>query len=479
MSMTAEQSNFEIVWNNCLKIIKDNVNAQSFKTWFEPIKPVRLENKVLTIQVPSQFFYEWLEEHYVTLLQKTLKQVLGAGSKLEYNIIVENSQNPYIINLPTGQGKKVTNNEVSLPINFSNNIRNPFVIPGIKKLNIDSNLNPRYTFDNFIEGDCNRLARSAGFAIAQNPGGTAFNPLMVYGGVGLGKTHLVHAIGNMIKQHNKNKSVLYVFAEKFINQYIDACKNGNQNDFVNFYQQLDVLIIDDVHSFANKPKTQDIFFQIFNHLHQGGKQLILTCDRAPKDLKDVDERLLSRFKWGLSADLQMPDFETRIAILENKMYADGINMPREVVEYVAHHVDTNIRELEGALISLLAQSSLNKKEIDIDLAKQMMKNFVKNSTREISIEYIQKLVCDYFTVTIDSVKSKTRKREIVQARQIAMFFAKDLTKASLKTIGAHFGNRDHSTVIHACQTVNDLMDTDKKFKYDVEELTKRIKINTY
>lgn len=471
----------ETVWQNCLKLIKDNVNPQSFKTWFDPIKPIKLENKVLTIQVPSQFFYEWLEEHYVTLLRKTLKQELGPASRLEYNIIVENGSGgnkPYTINVPTNSAARAEQNEVGLPLNISTNIKNPFIIPGLKKINIDAQLNPNYTFENFIEGDCNRLARSAGFAVANKPGGTAFNPLMVFGGTGLGKTHLVHAIGNHIKQVNKNKVVLYVSAEKFMSQFIDSVKNNNNNDFVNFYQYLDVLVIDDVHFFAKKEKTQEIFFQIFNHLHQSGKQLILTSDRAPKDLKDMDERLLSRFKWGLSADLQVPDFETRVAILEHKMYTDGITLNREVVEYVAHSIDTNVRELEGALISLLAQASLNRKEIDLDLAKQILKNFVKNVSKEISIEYIQKLVCDYFGISIDMVKSKTRKREIVQARQISMYFAKDLTKSSLKTIGMHFGGRDHSTVIHACQTVNDLMETDKKFKLDVDELSKRIKINT-
>ncbi len=480
--MSGQQFNAESVWANCLKIIKDNLTPQSYKTWFEPIKPVKLENKVLTIQVPSQFFYEWLEEHYVSLLQKTLKQILGVGSKLEYSIIVENSstnQSPYTINVPTGSGKKVVTNEVNLPLNVTSNIKNPFIIPGLRKVPVDSQLNSKYTFDNFIEGECNRLARGAGWAVAHNPGGTAYNPLMIFGGVGLGKTHLVHAIGNLIKQVNKNKTVIYVSTERFVNQFVESVKANNQNDFINFYQSLDVLIIDDIHHLSQKTRTQEIFFTIFNHLHQSGKQIILTSDKAPKDIKDVDERLLSRFKWGLSADLTVPDFETRIAILENKAYESGLSLHREVVEYIAHNIDNNVREIEGALISLLAQSSLNRKEIDLDLAKQMMKNFVKNATREISIDYIQKLVCDFYNVSIDSVKSKTRKREIVQARQIAMYFAKDLTKASLKNIGTHFGNRDHSTVIHACQTVNDLIDTDKKFRHDVEELNKRIRINTY
>jgi chromosomal replication initiator protein len=380
--------------------------------------------------------------------------------------------------MPAVSNGKNDNIGVSLPMNLGGAIKNPFIIPGLRKVNIDSNLNPNYTFENFIEGDCNRLARSAGFAVASKPGGTAFNPLMIFGGVGLGKSHLAQAIGNQIKINNKQKVVLYVTAEKFMNQFVDSVKNTNTNDFVNFYNYVDVLLVDDVQFFAGRSKTQEIFFQIFNQIHQAGKQIILTCDRPPKDLKDMEERLLTRFKWGLQADLQIPDFETRIAILEQKMYNDGITLPREVVEYVAHNISSNIRELEGALISLLAQSSMNRKEIDLDLAKQMMKNFVKNSTREISIDFIQKLVCDFFSIPIDLVKSKTRKREVVQARQISMYFAKEMTKASLKNIGSHFGNRDHSTVIHACQTVNDLMETDKRFKGDVEELTKRIKIST-
>ncbi len=470
----------ESVWNSILKLIQDNVPAQSFKTWFEPIKPIKLDNKVLTIQVPSQFFYEWLEEHYVSLLKKTLKQELGIGARLEYNIIVENgtsTSSPYVVNIPGSSSSKADLQQSSVGINLNPSIKNPFIIPGIKKVNIESNLNPSLTFDNFIEGDCNRLARSAGIAVANKPGGTSFNPLMIFSETGLGKTHLVHAIGNMIKQNSKNKIVLYVPVEKFINQFVDAIRNNSNQDFINYYQQVDVLIVDDVQFLENKQKTQEIFFTIFNHLHQLGKQIILTSDRAPKDLKGMDERLLSRFKWGLSADLQTPDFETRLAILEHMMYNDGITLHREVVEYVSHNINTNVRELQGALVSLLAQASLNRKEVNLDLAKQILKNFVKNNTREISIEYIQKLVCDYFTIPVEQVKSKTRKREIVQARQISMFYAKDLTKSSLKTIGMHFGGRDHSTVIHACQTVNDLMETDKKFKSDIDEIGKRIKMN--
>ncbi|WP_291400950.1 chromosomal replication initiator protein DnaA [Daejeonella sp.] len=468
------------VWNNCLQIIKDNIPAQSFKTWFEPIKALRLEGNILTIQVPSLFFYEWLEEHYVGLLRKTVKKQLGEEGRLEYNIVVEKSSTsiPYTTNMPSnGNGAEGKNQSMPMPISLNKDIKNPFIIPGLKKLQVDPQLNQNYTFENFIEGDCNRLARSAGYAVAGKPGGTSFNPLMIYGAVGLGKTHLAQAIGNEIKRTLPDKLVLYVSCEKFTQQFVDALKNNNINDFVNFYQAMDVLIMDDVHNFAGKEKTQDIFFHIFNHLHQSGKQLIITSDKAPKDLSGLEERLLSRFKWGLSADLQIPDLETRMAILNKKMYSDGIELPTEVIEYVAHNIDNNVRELEGAMVSLLAQSTLNKKEIDLNLAKSMLKNFIKNSSKEISMEYIQSLVCEYFEVPIDMVKSKTRKREIVQARQISMYLAKLHTKTSLKSIGAFFGGRDHSTVIYACQTVDDLIDTDKKFKAYVADIQKKLKMS--
>ncbi|MCF8284878.1 MAG: chromosomal replication initiator protein DnaA [Sphingobacteriales bacterium] len=468
------------VWENCLKIIKDNVPAQSFKTWFEPIKALKLEGTVLTIQVPSLFFYEWLEEHYVNLLRKTIKHELGQEARLEYNIVVDNASSDrkaHTINIPASPNGELKNPSVPIPVTVPSSIRNPFVIPGLKKINIDSQLNSKYSFDNFVEGDCNRLARSAGFAVANKPGGTSFNPLMIYGPTGLGKTHLIHAIGGAIKDRFPDKQVLYVNAEKFTQQFVESMKNNTINDFKNFYQLIDVLIIDDVHNFAGKEKTQDIFFHIFNELHQTNKQIVLTSDKAPKDLIGVEDRLLSRFKWGLTADLQVPDFETRMAILYKKMQSDGIELPQDVVEYVAHNIDSNMRDLEGAMVSLLAHSTLNKKEIDLPLAKQMLKNFIKNSNKEISIEYIQKLVCEYFEVPVEMLKSQTRKREIVQARQISMYLAKGHTKSSLKSIGMHFGGRDHSTVIYACQTVEDLIDTDKKFRAYVADIQKKLKLS--
>lgn len=471
---------FQTVWANCLKIIKDNVNLQSFKTWFEPIEPVKLEDEVLTILVPSQFFYEWLEEHYVTLLRKTIKRELGNNARLEYRIVVENSSgnnSPFTIDYPNYNTGNNKNPEVAAPLVMGTSIKNPFVIPGLKKVNIESGLNANYNFDNFIEGDCNRLCRSAGYAVASKPGGTAFNPLVIYGATGLGKSHLAQSIGNEVKQNFPNKTVLYTNAERFTNQFIESLKNNSVNDFVHFYQLIDVLIIDDIHFFANKAKTQDIFFHIFNHLHQESKQIILTSDRPPRDLEGVEERLLSRFKWGLSADLQAPDFETRVAILEKKMYADGIELPKDVIEFVAYNITNNVRELEGALVSLLAQASLNKKQIDLDLAKKIVKNFVKNMSREVSIDFIQKAVCDYFEVPVDKLKEKTRKRQVVQARQLSMYLSKNFTKHSLKAIGKHFGGRDHSTVIHSCQAIQNLMDTDTKFKESVDDLQKKIQMS--
>ena len=413
------------VWDNCLKIIKDNVPSISFRTWFEPIVPLKLDNKILTIQVPSPFFYEYLEEQYIDILRKTLHKELGYDAKLEYSVVMENNiytnAKPYTVKFPTKNKTALSNKPVNVPLSSSDTatIKNPFIIPGIKKLNVDPRLNPDYSFNNFVEGECNRLARSAGYAVAENPGGTAFNPLLIYGDSGLGKTHLAQAIGILVKEKMPEKTVLYVNANKFQTQFVDAIRNNNKNDFLHFYQMIDVLVIDDVHEFAGKEKTQDVFFHIFNHLHQSGKQLILTSDKPPVELQGMEQRLLSRFKWGLSADLQSPDFETRIAILKHKTYKDGINISDNVIEYIATHITNNVRELEGALISLLAQSTLNRREITLDLAREMIDKLIKNTKKEISIDYIQKVVCNYFNIPVDMLQSRTRKREIVQARQVA------------------------------------------------------------
>ncbi len=473
MSVTANS-----VWSNCLVFINDNIQPQAFKTWFEPIKPVKLSDNALSIQVPSKFFYEWLEEHYVKLLKVALTKELGETAKLVYIIRMENTygnKEPFTEKIPSSNRGNMGSQEMDVPIKSKNpQLKNPFVIPGIRNIKIESQLNPNYNFDNFLEGDSNRLARSAGMAVANKPGGTSFNPLLIFGGVGLGKTHLAHAIGVEIKDKYPERTVLYISAEKFTQQYIESVKKNTRNDFIHFYQLIDVLIIDDVQFLSGKSGTQDVFFHIFNHLHQNGKQVILTSDKAPVDMQDIEQRLLSRFKWGLSAELQNPDYETRVSILKNKLYRDGVEMPEDIIDYVAKNIKTNVRELEGAVISLIAQSSFNKKEVTLELAQQVVEKFVKNTKREVSIEYIQKVVSDYFEMDVATLQSKTRKRHIVQARQLAMFFAKKLTKASLASIGSQIGKRDHATVLHACKTVDNLAETDKQFRKYIEDLRKKL-----
>ena len=470
MSKTAKS-----VWNNCLDFIKDNITSQAYKTWFEPIEAVKLTNNALSIQVPSKFFYEWLEEHYIKILKVALTKELGPTAKLVYVIRMENTygnKKPFTEKIPSANRGGMQSQEVDVPVKSKNpELKNPFVIPGIRNIKIESQLNPNYNFDNFLEGDSNRLA---GLAVANKPGGTSFNPLLVFGGVGLGKTHLVHSIGVDIKDKYPEKTVLYISAEKFSQQYIESVRKNNRNDFIHFYQIIDVLIVDDIQLFSGKAGTQDVFFHIFNHLHQNGKQVILTSDKAPVDMIDIEQRLLSRFKWGLSAELGAPDYDTRVAIIKDKLYRDGVEMPENIIEFLANNIKTNIRELEGAIISLIAHSSFNKKEITIELARKIVDNYVKHTKREVSIDYIQKVVSDYFQMDVETLQSKTRKRHIVQARQIAMFFAKKLTKASLASIGSQIGQRDHATVLHACKTVDNLSSTDRQFRKYVEDLDKKL-----
>lgn len=464
------------VWDNCLQTIKQNVKPRSFQTWFDPIKPVAIDNHSLTIQVPNRFFYEWLEEHYVGLLKMSLRKVLGEKARLEYQILSNAVSEiaPKGISQTNNHNSNKDYNPGSVD---TSNIKNPFVIPGIRKVKVEPRLIAEYTFDNFIEGDCNRLARSAGIAVAKSPGSTSFNPLFLYGNVGLGKTHLAHAIGNSVIENNPNLNVLYVSSEKFTNQIIQAIKNNAVNDLVNYYQLMDVLIVDDIQFLRNKQKTQEIFFHVFNQLHLNKKQLIFTSDRAPIDLNGMEERLISRFKWGLSADLQAPDLETRMAILESKMSEEGVELPQDVIEFISYNIQNNIRELEGVLISLIAQSSLNQRAIDLDLAKNVIKSFVKNLNKEITVEFIQELVAEYFSLDVEKLQGKTRKRQVVIARQLSMYLTKQMTDKSLKAIGNDFGGRDHSTVIHSCKTIQDLMETDGVFKDTVDELEKKIRMS--
>ncbi|MDZ7658902.1 chromosomal replication initiator protein DnaA [Fodinibius sp.] len=476
----------EAAWEQCLEIIKDNISYQKFKSWFEPIEPVKLEENTLTIQVPSQFWYEWLEEHYYGMLRSTLAKVLGDDGKLEYSVVLEKSDDNTdnrSVRLPqrpmppeNNQGQEIKGYSEYSP----GKIENPFVIPGIQKTKIDSNLNSSYVFDRYIEGDCNRLARSAAMAIAENPGSSSFNPFFIYGGTGLGKTHLIQSIGNKVKQeHGDELAVLYISSESFTNEFVQAIRNNRASEFTMFYRQIDVLIVDDIQFFSGKEKTQEEFFHIFNALHQDGKQIILSSDRAPREVPDIEERLISRFSWGLSADLQIPEYETRYAILERKASDNGIELSHQVLEFIAHNFKSNVRDLEGAIIKLLAFASLEHvDEIEPQMAKRVLKDMIQESQTTISIEQIQDYVCDYFGIDTNKVREKTRKQEIVEARQIAMYLSKQFTDSSLKTIGLHFGGRDHSTVIHAISTVEERMQTTAKHKRIVEELHQKIEVST-
>jgi chromosomal replication initiator protein len=469
-----ENDEAHAVWRACLDSIREQLNTQSFKTWFEPIVPLYVRGTTLTVQVPSQFFYDWLEEHYTDVIKSALPLVLGKGAAIEYVVHAEDPQLDleYAARIPVPKEPEPQGLSMApvLPLTTRSSRYESREQP------FQTFLNPRYTFENFIKGDSNQLARAAASAVANNPGGTSFNPLVIYGGTGLGKTHLIQAIGNSAIANGKAKRVIYVSSEKFTVEFVDAIQSDRTSDFINFYRSMDVLIVDDIQFFAGKEKTQDSFFHTFNELHQVGKQIVLSSDRPPKELKGLDDRLLSRFQWGLTADIQPPDLETRIAILRKKSETDGIDLPQEVVECVATNVTSNIRELEGCLISLLAKASLEGREINADLARDVVKMVVGDVRSPITIETIQRTVCDYFNIPEDLIRAKTRKQEIVNARQVAMYLAKELTNSSLKTIGLHFGGRDHSTVIHAYQSVEDQMRIDSKYQAHVQQVRKRLQL---
>ena len=449
-------TNISEIWGDFLGEIKNNVTQMTFNTWFLPIKPIEISNSTIKVQLPSQFFWEWIDEHYKSLISKTIQNVLGEQVTLTY-VISEEAETIQPIA------------EISKPITETTKSISP-------KQEFSAFLNPRYTFDNFIKGENNQLARAAATAISENPGGTSFNPLFLYGGVGLGKTHLMQAIGNKILENFSDKRIIYLPSDIFTVQFVEAIKSDKVNEFSGFYRSMDVLIIDDIQFLIGKEKTQDLFFHIFNTLHQSRKQIVLSSDKPPKDLKGLDERLISRFQWGLSADIQSPDLETRIAILKKKSEDYGLIVSDEILEYIASSITSNIRELEGCLIKLLANSSLNSKDINIDLAKRTVKEIATDRKINVSIDNITRTVCSVLSIDENKLRDKTRKKEIVLARQLAMFFSKELTKSSLKTIGLHFGGRDHSTVIHACNSIEQMRQEDLIIKNLVDNLRNQIEL---
>ncbi|MCL2168094.1 MAG: chromosomal replication initiator protein DnaA [Lentimicrobiaceae bacterium] len=483
--VTKITKDYQQVWANCLNIIRDNLDEQNFQTWFVPIKPIGIEKTTLILQLPSHLFYEWLEEHYINLLKKVIKKELGEMGKLQYRIVMEKKNTPndsQTINLPSNPRQPISNPSINIPIELyktgKKELPTPYMVPGIQKHKIPSNLVETYNFDNYVEGECNRLARTAGYAIAKDPGGTSFNPFFIYSDVGLGKTHLAHAIGLQTKANFPNKTVSYINADTFYQQYVEAVKTGNRNDFILYYQSIDVLIIDDIEhlGIGNKVSTQEAFFHIFNHLHLKKKQIVITSDKSPVDISGFEARMLSRFKWGLTVEMTLPDFDTRVKILQKKLANSGITFSEEVISYLALRITSNTRELEGAMIALLAQSSLNHRPITVELAKEMVDKYVKSTSKEISVEYIQKIVGEHYNLPVEKINANKKDREVVQPRQVCMFFAKKYTNLPLSTIGRLCGDRDHATVLHACRTISNLYDTDKKIKIDVDEIEKKMRI---
>ncbi len=462
-----QNEELETAWKKILSHIQPEINSQSFKTWFEPIKPVKIENNVVSVTVPSQFFYEWLEEHYYSLISGALSKVLGSAATLTYTVVPTDEPSPAMVISP---------NEPPVRMQETAQVK-PELSHYSQPLPYEKTfLNKRNVFNTFIKGESNQLARAAAMAVANNPGGTSFNPLVLYGGTGLGKTHLMQAIGNYALESGKAKRVMYVSSEKFTNEFIDAIRNDATTDFSNFYRSMDILIVDDIQFFTGKEKTQDSFFHTFNSLHQLGKQIILSSDRPPKELQGLDERLISRFQWGLTADIQPPDLETRSAILRNKCQRDDVTIPEPVLDFIAANVKSNVRELEGCYTKLLFNASLLGKDIDIEMAREVLSSVVTEVRSPLTVEEIQRIVSDYYDIPNDLLRAKTRKQEVVIARQVSMYLAKELTNCSLKTIGLNFGGRDHSTVIHAYQTVEEQIKIDAKFRTTIDQIKKKIDI---
>ncbi len=456
---TSVKTDANLVWKNCLTHIKENVTLMTYNTWFLPIRPISIKDNNLKVQLPNQFFWEWIDEHFSTIVKKTIFDVLGENGKLSYIISDEKEQKEEYVK----QNSIVDANKIKVIEN--------------KLPEHETNLNPRYKFENFIKGEGNQLARAAAGAISDNPGGTSFNPFFVYGGVGLGKTHLIQSIGNSILEKFPDKKVIYLSSDSFTVEFVEAIQSNKVNDFSGFYRNMDVLIIDDIQFLMGKEKTQDLFFHIFNTLHQSRKQIILSSDKPPKDLKGLDDRLVSRFQWGLSADIQPPELEMRIAILKNKAEEYGMIVSTDILEFIAGSITSNIRELEGCLIKLLANASLNSKEITLELAKKTVKEIATDRKINITIDDISKAVCHYLNIAENKIREKTRKKEIVLARQLAMYFSKELTKSSLKTIGLHFGGRDHSTVIHACNSIEQMRNNELSMKELIDSIRNKIELN--
>ena len=453
------------LWDKCLAIIKDNVEEVAYEKWFVPIKSFSFENGELVLQVPSHFFQEYIEENYTELLRHVITRVYGKGIKLYYKVtVVENPIATVNVSSPEKSATVSRNIRQALPAQPLN----PFQAPEYEDL--DSQLNPYYTFENYYTSDSNKVARITGEAVAASPGHNPFNPMFVYGESGVGKTHLIQAIGIKIKEQNPRARVLYLSANLFQQQYTTAVVHNQLNNFINFYQSIDVLLMDDIQEFAGKIQTQNTFFHIFNHLHLNGKQLVLTCDRPPVELEGIVPRLLTRFKWGLQVEVERPDYSLRRDILHNKIERDGLVISEEIVDYIARNVTDNVRDLEGTIVSLMAHAMAFNREVTLELAEQVLARSVRMVKKQITIDSIKNAVCNYYDIKPDKLVMRSRKREVVVARQVAMYLSKKHTSTALAGIGSMLGRYDHATVLYACKTIEGQLQVDKELQKSVTEI---------
>ncbi len=446
--------NISDLWNNALANIEKKISKPSFETWLKSTKAHSLQGDTLTVTAPNEFARDWLEERYSQLIAGILYDI--TGEELGVKFIIPQNQNEVEDEIPIPQKRNIKDDDhQELPLNM---------------------LNPKYTFDTFVIGSGNRFAHAASLAVAEAPA-KAYNPLFIYGGVGLGKTHLMHAIGHYVQDHNPSAKVVYLSSEKFTNEFINSIRDNKAVDFRNKYRNVDVLLIDDIQFLAGKEQTQEEFFHTFNTLHEESKQIVISSDRPPKEIPTLEDRLRSRFEWGLITDITPPDLETRIAILRKKAKAEGLDIPNEVMLYIANQIDSNIRELEGALIRVVAYSSLINKDINADLAAEALKDIIPSSKpRVITIHEIQRVVGEHFNVKLEDFKAKKRTKSVAFPRQIAMYLSRELTDFSLPKIGEEFGGRDHTTVIHAHEKISKLIQTDAQFQKQLNEINELLKI---
>ena len=446
------------LWVSVTSKIKTIVTEQAYATWFEPIRPIAIENHSLTLEVPSKFYYEWIDSHYGTILLDKLKEITGESLKIRYSVVV---------------GEPITKSSSSSSVREQQdwvNTSNEYYDSGSK-------LNKRYTFENFVEGPNNQLAKAASVSVAEALGETSFNPLLIYGGVGLGKTHLIQAVGNQVIKNNSVTKVHYTTSEKFTLDFIAAIQKNNSSKFSEKYRNADVLLVDDIQFLQKKEQTQEQFFHTFNDLYQRGKQIILTTDRHPSELNGLKDRLLSRFQSGLIVDIQAPNLETRMAILQKKAEDDGLSIPYEITELIATNVRGNIREMEGALIKLLAYSSLSHSDINMPLAKKALRETLgRSQTKKLTIDDIIYSVSDVMVISQKKIIGRGRKMEVVLARQIAMYLSREIVGASLENIGLHFGGRDHSTVIHACKSIKLKMKQKPDFREHINSIRSKVEL---